>query len=72
MNERRALLSRTVVNTPASVILIRLMVGAVFFSEGQKFLTRVKWARSVLRSRDPIPEVSAPFVGIFELLRLFV
>jgi Predicted membrane protein len=55
-------------DAPAAVILIRLMVGAVFFSEGmQKFL----YPDSVGAGRFeriglPSPELLAPFVGTFE------
>mgnify|MGYP001306883071 CR=1 FL=1 len=57
-------------NTPHAVILIRLMVGAVFLSEGiQKFL----FPDSVGAGRFakiglPIPEILGPFVGSFEII----
>jgi len=55
---------------PASVVLIRLSVGAVFLSEGiQKFLFPA--AQGVGRFTKigiPAPEIMAPFVGVFEIL----
>jgi putative oxidoreductase len=56
-------------DAPAAVILIRLIVGGVFLSEGiQKFLFpdavgAVRFAKIGI----PSPEVMAPFVGIFEI-----
>jgi putative oxidoreductase len=54
---------------PAPTILIRLMVGAVFLSEGiQKFL--LPDALGVGRFTKigiPYPEIMAPFVGVFEI-----
>jgi len=57
-------------NAPASVILIRLMVGAVFLTEGsQKFLfpAEVGVARFA-KIGIPNPEVMAPFVGVVEIV----
>jgi len=55
---------------PAAVLLIRLLVGAVFLSEGiQKFLFPV--ALGVGRFTKigiPAPEVMAPFVGVVEIV----
>ncbi|HKJ67288.1 MAG TPA: DoxX family protein [bacterium] len=55
---------------PKTVILIRLMVGSVFLSEGiQKFLYPA--ARGVGRFTQmgfPNPEFFANFVGVFEIL----
>lgn len=55
-------------NAPAAVILIRLIVGAVFLSEGlQKFL--YPDALGVGRFTNigiPAPEIMAPFVGVCE------
>jgi len=54
---------------PAATILIRLMVGGVFLSEGiQKFLfpEAVGVARFV-KIGIPYPEIMAPFVGVFEI-----
>jgi putative oxidoreductase len=57
-------------SAPAAVLLIRLMVGAVFASEGiQKFLFPA--ALGVGRFTTigiPAPEVMAPFVGIIEII----
>ena len=54
---------------PAEVILIRLVVGCVFLSEGiQKFLFPA--ALGVGRFAQigiPVPEFFAPFVGVFEI-----
>lgn len=55
---------------PPSVILIRLMVGGVFLSEGiQKFLfpNEVGVGRFT-KIGIPSPEVMAPFVGLFEIV----
>src|SRR5882757_8503865 len=57
-------------NVPAAVILIRLIVGAVFLSEGiQKFL--LPEALGVGRFTKigiPSPEILAPFVGVCEIV----
>ena len=57
-------------NAPAAVILIRLIVGGVFFSEGiQKFL--LPKALGVARFTTigiPSPEFMAPFVGVCEIV----
>ena len=57
-------------NGPASVMLVRLMVGWVFLSEGiQKFLFPV--ALGVGRFEKigiPAPNFSAPFVGVVEIV----
>lgn len=56
-------------NGPAAVVLIRLMVGGVFLSEGiQKFLEPA--ARGAGRFEKiglPSPEFLASFVGVFEV-----
>ena len=54
---------------PAAVVLIRLMVGAVFVSEGiQKFLFAAEvGAGRFAKIGIPAPEVMAPFVGCFEI-----
>jgi putative oxidoreductase len=63
---RRSLESKA----PASVLLVRLLVGVVFFSEGiQKFL----FAESLGVGRFakigiPAPGVMAPFVGVVEIV----
>lgn len=55
---------------PAAVVLVRLLVGGVFLSEGmQKFLYPV--ALGVGRFTTigiPAPEFTAPFVGVVEIL----
>lgn len=57
-------------NAPASTLLIRIMVGGVFLSEGiQKFLYPA--ARGAGRFANiglPAPELLGPFVGIVEIV----
>ena len=55
-------------NAPASVILIRLIVGAVFLTEGiQKFLFPAEvGAGRFAKIGIPSPEVMGPFVGVVE------
>jgi uncharacterized membrane protein YphA (DoxX/SURF4 family) len=59
----------TSTSAPAAVLIIRLMVGAVFISEGtQKFLFPAdvgagRFEKIGIRS----PEIVAPFVGCFEI-----
>jgi uncharacterized membrane protein YphA (DoxX/SURF4 family) len=57
-------------DAPAVVILIRLMVGAVFLSEGlQKFLFPDQLgAGRFLKIGLPMPEMLGPFVSTFELV----
>ena len=54
---------------PNAVVLIRLMVGAVFLSEGiQKFLFPAEvGAGRFAKIGLPSPELPAPFVGTFEI-----
>jgi uncharacterized membrane protein YphA (DoxX/SURF4 family) len=54
---------------PAAVILVRLMVGAVFLSEGiQKFLFPAEvGAGRFAKIGFSSPEIVAPFVGCFEI-----
>lgn len=56
-------------NAPTSVILIRLIVGAVFLSEGvQKFLfPNDLGVGRFIKIGIPYPEITAPFVGIIEI-----
>ncbi len=56
-------------DTQATTILIRLMVGAVFFSEGiQKFLFADKLGRGRFAKIGlPNPDFLGPFVGSFEI-----
>lgn len=57
-------------STPASVILIRLVVGAVFLSEGiQKFLYPAELAAGrFIKIGIPAPQLMGPFVGIVEIV----
>jgi putative oxidoreductase len=57
-------------NAPAAVILIRLIVGAVFLSEGiQKFLyPDENGPGRFAKIGIPSPEVMAPFVGVVEIV----
>ena len=54
---------------PAATILIRLIVGGVFLSEGiQKFLfPDALGVGRFTKIGIPMPEVMAPFVGVFEI-----
>ncbi|MGD0900850.1 MAG: DoxX family protein [Thermoguttaceae bacterium] len=54
---------------PAAVLLIRLMVGGVFLSEGvQKFVFPGDLGVGrFVKIGIPMPEVMAPFVGVFEV-----
>jgi putative oxidoreductase len=56
-------------NAPAAVILIRLIVGGVFLSEGvQKFLyPDALGVGRFTKIGIPAPEVMAPFVGVCEI-----
>jgi uncharacterized membrane protein YphA (DoxX/SURF4 family) len=53
-----------------AVILIRLLVGGVFFAEGvKKFLFPVQWgAGRFAHIGIPSPEVMGPFVGVVEIV----
>lgn len=57
-------------NAPAAVVLIRLMVGVVFASEGiQKFLLPDQLGIGrFTRIGIPFPEMMAPFVGVVEIV----
>ncbi len=57
-------------NAPAAVILIRLIVGGVFLSEGiQKFLMpEAQGVGRFIKIGIPNPEVMAPFVGVCEVV----
>ena len=57
-------------NAPASVILIRLVVGGVFMSEGiQKFLfPNDLGAGRFVKIGIPSPEIMGPFVGVVETI----
>lgn len=57
-------------HAPAATILIRTMVGAVFFSEGiQKFLDpATRGAGRFAKIGIPFPELMGPFVGGVEIV----
>jgi uncharacterized membrane protein YphA (DoxX/SURF4 family) len=56
-------------NAPAAALLIRLMVGGVFLSEGiQKFIyPDALGVGRFLKIGIPYPEIMAPFVGLVEV-----
>jgi uncharacterized membrane protein YphA (DoxX/SURF4 family) len=64
----RSLLFST--NAPRATILIRLLVGAVFFSEGiQKFLVPATLGVGrFMKIGIPAPQLLAPFVGVVEIV----
>jgi putative oxidoreductase len=71
MNTRQGIFARIIATqAPASVILIRLVVGLVFFEEGiQKFLfPELLGAGRFARIGIPGPEVLGPFVGAVEIV----
>jgi uncharacterized membrane protein YphA (DoxX/SURF4 family) len=57
-------------HAPAAVILVRLIVGAVFLSEGiQKFLYPADLGVGrFTKIGIPSPEIMAPFVGVVEIV----
>lgn len=57
-------------DAPSAVILIRLVVGLVFLSEGiQKFINPAEvGAGRFTKIGLPSPEILAPFVGTFEIV----
>ena len=70
MNTERTLFDRIITSSaPRSVILVRLVVGVVFLSEGvQKFLfPDALGVGRFVKIGIPAPEVMAPFVGAFEI-----
>ena len=70
MNAGRTVSSRIIsTSAPASVILVRLLVGLVFLSEGiQKFLfPDALGVGRFIKIGIPAPEIMAPFVGVFEI-----
>ncbi|MGA2137983.1 MAG: DoxX family protein [Verrucomicrobiia bacterium] len=70
MNTEQTLFDRIVTSSaPGSVILIRLVVGGVFLSEGvQKFLfPDALGVGRFVKIGIPAPEIMAPFVGVFEI-----
>lgn len=56
--------------SPTSVVLIRLIVGSVFLSEGiQKFLfSDALGVGRFIKIGIPAPEIMAPFVGVVEIV----
>jgi putative oxidoreductase len=64
------LASLTGTKAPAAVILIRILVGAVFLSEGiQKFLFPDELGTGrFIKIGIPGPEIMAPFVGVCEIV----
>ncbi len=59
----------TAISAPSSVLLIRILVGAVFLSEGiQKFLfPDTLGVGRFVKIGIPAPSVMAPFVGVVEV-----
>jgi uncharacterized membrane protein YphA (DoxX/SURF4 family) len=59
-----------VTSAPTSVLLIRLLVGAVFLSEGiQKFLfPNDLGVGRFVKIGIPAPQVMAPYVGVVEIV----
>ncbi len=68
--EKRMWQRLTETRAPGAVVLIRLVVGAVFLSEGiQKFLFPAQvGAGRFLKIGLPMPEILGPFVGGFEIV----
>jgi len=60
----------TATEAPRATVLVRFMVGAVFFEEGiQKFLfPDLLGAGRFARIGIPVPEVMGPFVGTVEIV----
>jgi len=70
MSTERTSFDRIVTScAPGSVILVRLVVGGVFLSEGvQKFLfPDALGVGRFVKIGIPAPEIMAPFVGVFEI-----
>ena len=67
MSSMRKLLST---NAPGAVLLVRLVVGGIFLSEGiQKFLFPGDLGVGrFIKIGIPSPEIMAPFVGVCEIL----
>jgi uncharacterized membrane protein YphA (DoxX/SURF4 family) len=67
LNLKRAIVST---NAPAAIVLIRLMVGGVFLSEGiHKFLLPgALGAGRFAKIGIPAPELTGPFVGAVEIV----
>ncbi|HEY1203088.1 MAG: DoxX family protein [Bryobacteraceae bacterium] len=60
----------TKTDAPGATILVRILVGAVFLSEGiQKFLfPAALGVGRFLKIGIPVPRFSAPFVGVVEIV----
>jgi uncharacterized membrane protein YphA (DoxX/SURF4 family) len=56
--------------SPAAILIIRIMVGSVFLSEGiQKFLfSESLGVGRFIKIGIPAPEIMAPFVGVVEIV----
>jgi uncharacterized membrane protein YphA (DoxX/SURF4 family) len=63
-------LVRSINETPAAALLVRMIVGCVFLSEGiQKFLfSEILGVGRFIKIGIPAPEVMAPFVGVVEIV----
>jgi len=72
MKQKKTMNLRTIVQSsaPAAVILIRVLVGGVFLSEGiQKFLfSNELGVGRFTKIGIPAPQVMAPFVGVVEIV----
>jgi len=70
MNRTLQSVISTTETSPISIALIRLLVGAVFLSEGiQKFLfPDALGVGRFIKIGIPAPEVMAPFVGVVEIV----
>ena len=57
-------------NAPVATLMIRLLVGGVFFLEGvKKFLFVDQWgAGRFVRIGIPAPQIMGPFVGVVEIV----
>ena len=70
MNTQQTLFDKIVTtNAPKSVVLVRLVVGGVFLSEGvQKFLfPDALGVGRFVKIGIPAPQIMAPFDGVFEI-----
>jgi putative oxidoreductase len=57
-------------DAPPAVVLIRLLAGGVFFTEGiKKFLFAAQWgAGRFAKIGIPLPDFTGPFVGVVEIV----
>jgi putative oxidoreductase len=62
-------ITSTIETHPAAILLVRMVVGAVFLSEGtQKFLfPEALGVGRFIKIGIPSPEILAPFVGVVEI-----